>query len=160
VSESCHTCEGGMSHTWMRHVTYVYKSCHTNEWVISHTRMGHVTHVNTSCHAAFLAHEYILNWEPFPLHNNPKVSTKKGLSCLKRSRLLPHKEPYIFTKRALRFRKKSLTFSQKESCAVFRPKQVYHVSQKVDHVSIMSQKEPFISTKRALKFHTKKVATW
>ena len=40
VSESRHTCEWVMSHTWMNHVTL--------EWVLWHVWMGHVTHVNES----------------------------------------------------------------------------------------------------------------
>jgi len=42
VNESCHTCEWGRSHVWMRRVTHMNESCH--KW------MSHVTHMNESCH--------------------------------------------------------------------------------------------------------------
>jgi len=63
ANESCHTCEGVMSHMnkvlvlafWSELVTETRsagknESCHTREWVMSHLWMSHVTHVNESCH--------------------------------------------------------------------------------------------------------------
>jgi hypothetical protein len=50
MNEACHTCESGMSHMWMRHVTHVDEACHTSESGMSRMWMRDVTNVNEACH--------------------------------------------------------------------------------------------------------------
>ena len=79
MHESCHTCEGVMSHIWRSHVTHLNESCHTSEWVtsfypspaypledpcmcvslyihkwevMSHISRSHVPHLKESCHTS------------------------------------------------------------------------------------------------------------